>query len=208
MSAHATWYLARAAGIVGWFLGSIGFLWGLLVSTRILGPRPKAPTLVDLHRTLSLLTLVFIGIHVGSIVTDGYVHFGLVQTFVPMTSAWRPGAVAWGIAATYLLVLIEVSSRLRRHMPERVWHAVHLLSFGSLAASTVHALQAGSDMGNPIVLAPGAALIAVITGLSGWRIRHGQVSSRQLRDELVDNRTDDVSASTGASARRSASLRS
>lgn len=206
MSAHATWYLARAAGIVGWFLGSIGLLWGLLVSTRILGPRPKAPTLVNLHRTLSLLTLVFIGMHVGAIIADDYVSFGLVKAFVPMISTWRPGAVTWGITATYVFVLIEVSSRLRRHIPERLWHAVHLLSFGALATSTIHALQAGSDMSNPIVLAPGVALIAVIAGLSGWRIRHGQVSSRELRIELVGNRRNGVSASNGASASRSASL--
>jgi len=37
---------------------------------------------------------------------SGQVHFGPAQLLIPLASAWRPGAVAWGIVAFYLLVAV------------------------------------------------------------------------------------------------------
>jgi sulfoxide reductase heme-binding subunit YedZ len=36
-------------------------------------------------------------------------------------------------------------------LPTRVWHGVHLTSYGAWVVTTVHLLQAGSDASTPVV---------------------------------------------------------
>ena len=44
------WYVSRASGVVAWLLAAMAVLWGLALSTRALGAKPRAPWLLDLHR--------------------------------------------------------------------------------------------------------------------------------------------------------------
>jgi predicted ferric reductase len=139
------WYTARSAGVVAWMLLAFGVLWGLALSTGVLGPRPRPNWLLDLHRYLGGLAVVFTGVHVGAILLDRYVHFGIENVLVPFTGSWHPDAVAWGVVSLYLLVAVEVTSLLRRRLSKRVWRAVHCLSFPLFVTATVHGLTAGTD---------------------------------------------------------------
>jgi hypothetical protein len=89
------------------------------------------------------------------------VHFGLASVLVPFASHWHPLAVAWGIAAMYMLAAVEVTSLLRRRIGQRVWRMVHFLSFPLFVSSTVHGLSAGTDSARPMVM------IAAVLGLAG-----------------------------------------
>lgn len=166
MTSQLWWYLARSSGIVAWALVAASVVWGLFLSTRILGPKPRPAWLLDLHRYLGGLALTFTGIHLVSLVLDSYVHFGLVQLLVPLTSSYRPGAVAWGIVGFYLLLAVELTSLARKRLSKRVWRAAHLLSFPLFALSTVHGLLAGTDgTSRPLfaAMAGTSALVAVLT---------------------------------------------
>lgn len=139
------WYAARSSGLVAWALVTAGILWGLALSTRLIRKRGVPAWLLDLHRFLGTLSLVFVGVHLVALWADSYLVFAWGELFVPMASSYRPGAVAWGIVATYLLVAIEVTSWLMRRLPRRVWHTVHLSSFLLFITATVHGFQAGAD---------------------------------------------------------------
>src|SRR5439155_4865513 len=145
MSAQLAWYAARAAGIVAWSLAAGSVVWGLALSTHALGRKPRPAWLFDLHRFLGGMALIFTGAHVVAILFDTYVHFGLVELLVPFTGTWHPAAVAWGIAAFYLLLAVELTSLARAHVSKRLWRRVHFGSFVLFASSTVHALTAGTD---------------------------------------------------------------
>ena len=151
MSEHLFWYLARATGIVSWALLSLSVLWGVVLSTRLLGRRATPAWLLDLHRFLGGTAVVFVALHLVGLVGDSYVHFGPSELLVPLASAWRPVAVAWGVVALYLLVAVEVTSLLRRRLPNRVWRRVHATSFAVWVLSTVHLFAAGTDAGNPVL---------------------------------------------------------
>ncbi|MCX7619423.1 MAG: ferric reductase-like transmembrane domain-containing protein [Acidimicrobiales bacterium] len=151
MNQHFWWYLARATGIVAWALATGSVLWGMALSTRALGSRPRAPWLLDLHRFLGGLTVAFVGVHLLSLAADSYVEFSWRDLFVPMASNWKPGAVAWGVAAFYLLVAVEVTSLLMQRLPRRIWRAIHLASYVTYVLATVHFLTAGTDSGLVIV---------------------------------------------------------
>lgn len=148
MDPKLSWYAARASGMVAWALVTASILWGLAVSTRLVRRRGAPAWTLDLHKFLGTLSIVFVGVHVLALWADNFVYFGPRELFVPMVSKYRPGAVAWGIAATYLLVAIQLTSWTMRRLPRRLWHAVHLTSFPLFAVATVHGFTAGADRGN------------------------------------------------------------
>lgn len=158
MASKIPWYVARASGIVAWALIVTTIVWGLLVATRVLGRRPTPAWLLSLHRFLGALTVAFVGVHVAAIVLDTYTDFGIVEVLVPFTRSWHPLAVAWGIVGMYLLAAIEVTSLLRHRMSNRVWHAIHLLSYFLFALTTIHMLTAGTDV--KTIIASSAAVLA------------------------------------------------
>ena len=110
MTGTFPWYVARASGLVGWGLLAAATLWGLALSTKVLGKRPRPNWLLDLHRWLGGVALIFTGVHVVALLADQYVHFGLTAVLVPLASKWHPVALAWGVVAFYLLVAVELTS--------------------------------------------------------------------------------------------------
>ena len=129
MSSQVFWFTARASGIVAWGLAAASVVWGLALSTRLLGRRPRPAWLLDLHRFLGGLAVVFAGVHVLAVLADSYVHFSLVNVLVPLTGDWHPLAVAWGIAGMYLLLAVELTSLARPRVPRRLWPRVHYAGF-------------------------------------------------------------------------------
>lgn len=170
MTSTLVWYVARSSGLVLWALLAASVVWGLALSTRVVGRRPRPAWLLDMHRFLGGAALVFLVIHVSSIVLDTYVHFGVVEVLVPFTGTWHPGAVAWGIVAMYLLVAVEVTSLLRSHVPRRVWRLVHVASFPLFAFGTVHALAAGTDRHTVAVRVALLGVTALVAALALVRV--------------------------------------
>lgn len=147
MSSQTWWYTARAGGIVAWALASVAVISGLQLSTRLV--RKPAPNWVlDVHRFLGGLTVVFVGVHIVGLAGDQFVGFGPAELLVPFVSSFKPAAVALGVVGMYLLVAIEVTSLLMRKIPRRTWHAVHLTSFVLFVVATVHGVLAGTDRHN------------------------------------------------------------
>jgi hypothetical protein len=151
MNPELWWYVARATGLVAWALATATVLWGLFVHTRALGKNPPRPWLLDLHRHLGGLTVLFVVGHIGALVADNFVTFSASDVLVPMAASWKPGPVAWGIVAFYGLLVVELTSLAMKRIPKRIWRGVHLTSYITFVMATVHGMAAGTDMGNPVV---------------------------------------------------------
>jgi DMSO/TMAO reductase YedYZ heme-binding membrane subunit len=159
--------VARASGLVAWASLGAAVVWGLLVATRA-PMRAGAAWVLSVHRFLAALAVTFTAIHLGGLVADSTVHFGPSEMLMPMASRWRPGAVAWGVVALYLLVAIEVSSLAMRRLPRRLWRGLHRLSTGLFVLSSAHLLQAGTDAQHPAVRVGGALLAAAVLFLAAY----------------------------------------
>jgi len=170
MSGTFPWYVARAAGIVSWALLAAATLWGLALSTRALGNRPRANWLLDLHRWLGGTALAFTGVHVVALLADQYVHFGLVEILVPFTSSWHPVAVAWGVVAAYLLLAVELTSLARNRLSKRAWRRVHTTTFVLFVVATIHGLTAGTDTHSAAARMLTLAVATVFAGLTAIRL--------------------------------------
>ena len=194
MSGSFPWYVARASGLVAWALLAAATLWGLALSTKVLGRRPRPNWLLDLHRWLGGAALAFTGVHVVALLADQYVHFGLNEIAIPLASKWHPVAVAWGVVALYLLLAVELTSLARAHLSKQMWRRVHTASFVLFVMATIHGLSAGTDgktaAGRTVALAVGT----VFVGLTALRVsevvrsRSAEPSPAAARREMLVSR--------------------
>jgi predicted ferric reductase len=148
VNAKLSWYAARASGLIAWSIMTASIVMGLVVATRLVRRRRVPAWLLDLHKFLGTLSMLFVAVHVFALWTDNYVYFGPGALLVPLASDWRPFSVAWGIAAAYLLVAIQLTSWTMRRIPRRLWHAVHMTSLPMFVLATVHGFTAGADYGS------------------------------------------------------------
>lgn len=174
MSAQVYWDVARAGGLLAWALLSASVLWGLALSSRTFGRHPRPAWLLDLHRYLGGLAVIFVGVHVGAIMLDTYVSFGPAETFIPFVGSWHPTAVAWGIIALYLALAVELTSLARSHLPLRIWRRVHYLSFGVFVLATLHLLTAGTDRNSPALILSVVAVCGAVALLTALRVSPSQ----------------------------------
>jgi predicted ferric reductase len=190
------WWVTRAAGIVALTLMAAAVTWGLLASTKLIRRKGLPAWILDLHRYLGTLTIVFVAIHVAAVWLDSFVPFDLRQLFVPFAATWRPRAVAWGIFSMYVLVAIQVTSWGMRRLPRKLWHRVHVLSIPMLGLAAVHGGLAGSDRANRLVqwIVFGAAIgvifllsVRLLTPSHSARRRLTAVEDRprQLREQTL-----------------------
>ncbi len=187
MSAQIWWYVARASGIVGWLLLSASVLWGILIPAR-LSDRQRPAWILDLHRWLAGLTIGFVALHLATLVADSYIHFGLADLTIPFASDWKPVPVALGVIATWLLVIVQVTSLAMRRLPRKVWHRIHLASYATFFLASLHGTLAGTDAGNPLYQVTSLAALAAVIFSTLYRI----LTRRRLRRTTADRRTTPV----------------
>ncbi|MBI2705217.1 MAG: ferric reductase-like transmembrane domain-containing protein [Actinobacteria bacterium] len=175
---NLAWYTARAAGLVSWFLLAASISWGVLLHTKLLGQKARPRWLLDLHRFLGGLSVVFVLVHVAALLLDQWIGFGLVQVLVPFASSYRPVAVAWGIAGFYLLIAVELTSLLMKRVPRNVWHAIHLGSYALFVLATIHLFTAGTDATNPLVLITTGIVLVETLAFAAMRARGRRIPER------------------------------
>lgn len=174
---HVWWYLTRASGIVAWLMLTATVTWGIVLSSGAFANRRRPVWLLELHRWLAGLMLCFLAIHLLALLVDGYLSFDPVELVVPYATDWRPGAVALGIVAMWLLVAVQVTSFAMRRLPRRVWRAVHLSSYVAFWLTGMHAAYTGSDAGLPLYRASAAASILVVA----WSLMYRLANRRAVR---------------------------
>lgn len=190
MTEQIWWYATRAAGLMTWAMAMTSIVVGLVLSfsgrtrsssaERGRSTLPSKPWLLDLHRFVGALAVVFLALHMVALWADSFVHFGWTELFVPGTSSWRPLAVAFGVVSAWLLVAVEASSLLKRVLPTKLWHRLHLGSYLVAAFGTVHAISAGSDIDNPLVATFGALALLLVAGLTLVRMLTIRSSASRL----------------------------
>ena len=170
MNDQLWWYLARSGGVAAWAMLAFSVLWGLVLSTKAFGSKPRPNWVLDLHRFVGGAAVVFTGIHVASLVLDSYIEFGVNEILVPFTSSYRPAAVAWGVIALYVLLAVEITSLLRKRLSKRAWRATHYLSFPLFILATAHGVTAGTDGQTFLLRATFIVATAAVGGLTVLRV--------------------------------------
>ena len=175
------WYLSRGSGVVTLLLLTTSLALGILTSMRWSAESTPRFVTGDLHRNVSLLSLVFLAIHVASVVIDGFAPIGWLAAFVPFASPYRPIWLGLGAVVTDLLLAVAISSGLRRRISYRTWHLIHLSAYLCWPIAAAHALGSGTDAAKPWLLAVLVASGATLLFLLAWRVVRGPALSMRTR---------------------------
>ncbi len=165
--AHApvAWYVARAAGLVSFGALTLSVWLGLAMSTRLLGTK-RQKHLFGWHQTLAWTGLSMLALHAGALLFDPTLHFGLTSVLVPFASAWHATAVAAGVVAGWLTLMLAASFRMRKRIGQKGWRRLHYASFAAFVLALGHALTAGTDLKG----AGGPLLAAIAAGPVIWLV--------------------------------------
>jgi len=141
-----TWDIARAGGFTAYILLTLAVVVGLALSTQLQSPS-RWPRLLnsELHNFLTLLSTIFLVVHVLAAWVDPFTHFGWNEILIPLASHYRPEWMALGIVGLYLGIAIGISTWLRPHIGYKWWRRLHVLTLGIFALATIHGIGTGSD---------------------------------------------------------------
>jgi DMSO/TMAO reductase YedYZ heme-binding membrane subunit len=125
---------------------------------------------------MSMLAVVFLGIHVLTSVLDTFVDISWAAIVVPFTSSYGRFWVGVGAVSLDLMVAVFVSSLLRARMRPATWRGIHWLAYLCWPIALAHTFGMGTDAGEGWVVMLGAlCVVAVVAALVG-RLR---ASARQ-----------------------------
>jgi predicted ferric reductase len=141
------WYVTRAAGVAAYVLLAVVVDFGILLSLARQLETGVSWILDELHQFLALLTAAMIALHLGVLLFDPFISFSLANLVLPFGEPYQPLGISVGVLGLYALLILLVSSWLRRYIPRQVWRVFHYLSFAAFALVTAHGLLAGSDAG-------------------------------------------------------------
>ena len=114
------WYTTRATGLVALVLFTLVVCLGTFVSNRVGGTNVGRFELNELHRSISMVAMAFLVVHILTTIVDSYVPTGWLSAVVPMTSHYERLDVALGAVAFDLILAVWVSSLMKSRIAERV----------------------------------------------------------------------------------------
>ena len=179
------WFVARGAGIVSLLLSTAVVCLGLLTAARWQRPGWPRFLTVELHRSVALVSVVFVALHVVTAILDPYAELGVLAAIVPLASAYRPVAVAFGVISVDLLIAVLATSLIRDRIGQRTWRTIHWLAYAAWPLAVAHSLVAGSDAFAPWMLAilAGCCVAVGIALVLRWSVER---SARAMLPEVVE----------------------
>lgn len=163
------WYTSRATGLVALVLLTSVVVLGTLVSNRVGGKKVGRFEFNELHRSLSLVAMTFLVIHVVTTVIDTYAPTGWLSAFVPFVSRYERVGVAVGTAAIDLMLAVWVSSLFKSRVRPETWRYIHWLSWLAYVAAIAHTFLIGADSRSDWGLALTSTCAAAVAVAALWR---------------------------------------
>ena len=179
---QALWYASRATGLVSLVLLTATMVLGLLGAGRLTLVGWPRFAVTALHRNLSLLTVVFLSLHVAGAVIDPYAGIRWVDAVVPFVSPYQPFWLGLGAVALDLMIAMIVTSLLRDRIGLRAWRVLHMAAYAVWPVALAHGLGVGgADSHRVWVLAIDVlCLLAVAVALAlRLTVSHPDTAARQ-----------------------------
>jgi predicted ferric reductase len=145
-SSKAYWFISRSSGVLAYMLLTLAVMWGLVQSGAILRPTIPPALALGLHSFLNWSAVAMVGLHALILLGDNFIKMSLADLVIPFISPYRPLAIAIGILAFYLMLMLAVSFYARRWLGQKRFRAFHYASFLAYLLVSVHGLTAGSDL--------------------------------------------------------------
>lgn len=167
------WYATRGSGYASLLLLSAVVLLGLLMSARWYSTTWPRFLTQSLHRNLSLLTVVFLVIHVAASIIDPFAGLTVKDAVIPFAADYRPLWLGLGVVSLELFAAIVITSLVRHRLGWRAWQLVHLLSYVAWPVAVLHTIGTGTDTKQAWALLLDVACVGVVAVTLVWRLGIG-----------------------------------
>ncbi len=181
----AYWYLTRSTGAVALLLLTFAIVLGVIDVRRLSTPRWPRFLVDSLHRNVSLLAMVFLGLHILTSVLDSFAPISLLDAFIPFGGSYRPFWLGLGAISFDLLLAVTITSLLRQRMGFATWRAVHWLTYASWPIALLHGLGTGSDVKSTWMLGLSIVCIAIVIAAVLARVIDGWPANLRLRSAAI-----------------------
>jgi sulfoxide reductase heme-binding subunit YedZ len=175
------WYVLRSSGVVALVLLTAVMVLGVATSGgwRI-GGQPRFVT-GALHRSISLLSVVFVAIHIVTTLLDHYAGVSLFASLIPFAPATNAFWVGIGVVSSDLVLALIVTSLLRSRMGLASWRATHWLAYLCWPTAFAHGVGMGSDAASWWFQALAFACLAVVVVTTAARVLQHRPGKRLRR---------------------------
>ena len=185
LAGTAAWTTSRAAGVTAFAALTLDVVFGLFASTGLLDRWVPRGASIDVHRWLSSVALVLVGVHSLALLVDPAIHFDALDALVPGMSPYRAFAVALGVVAMHVAIVVHLSFGWRKKIGVRAWRMLHSLAFAVYLLGVAHGLLAGSDAHHTNMHVVYASSAALVGGLVGARVALALVKARGTRPAVA-----------------------
>jgi methionine sulfoxide reductase heme-binding subunit len=145
------WYLARVAGILGFIFLWITVFLGLSIRNPIFKKMIEPIYSFDFHCFTAALSVFWALIHGTSLLFDPLTQFKFKDVAIPFfskTTIVDVNYLALGIVAFYMMVVMTITSYLRKRLNHKLWRILHFLNPVAFVFVVVHGYMNGTDMKN------------------------------------------------------------
>ena len=169
-SANADWYLMRGSGVVSLVLLTAVIVLGVATVRRWHPARRPRFVTASFHRAISLLSVVFLGVHVVTAIADPYAGVAVAAIVVPFVAAKSAFWVGLGALSLDAVGALIISSLLRPRIPLRLWRAIHWFAYLAWPLALAHSVGMGSDASSLwLEVVAGVCVVAVGASVV-WRL--------------------------------------
>jgi predicted ferric reductase len=165
------WYAMRAAGVVLVVLLTLATAMGVTSTARAGSRRWPRFATQALHRNISLLAMVMLGVHVVCAVIHEFVDIRWWDTFIPFLGPYEPLWIGLGAVGVDLLIAVTITSLVRSRFRHRDWRALHLTAYVSWVISVIHGIGIGTDSFTRWSLSISAVSVGVVVAAGVVRVR-------------------------------------
>lgn len=174
-----SWEVARVGGMLALVLSTASVVIGLALSLKVRSSTFPRFITNELHRYVSLLTIVFIVAHGLAVWFDPFTAFAPSEVLVPLVAHYRPLWIAMGVVAGYLMVAVYASEWIRSRIGYAWWRRFHYVSFAVFLLGILHGMGTGSDTTTAwgiavYVLCVGSVAVLLILRLLAQRSSDGR----------------------------------
>ena len=162
------WVLARVAGLGSYAALAIALVTGIALRTAVFDWLGNNRAVRSAHAFTTVLWIPLALLHLVALLLDKTARIGLLDIVVPFHSSYGTLAIALGALSMDILVVVTVTSYLKRRMGKALWLWVHRLAYVAFVLVFLHAVLSGTDFSDPVVSAItwGSAAALLTLGLA------------------------------------------
>jgi len=167
--------LARVAGLASYATLAVALLTGIALRTAVLDWMGSNRALRSLHEYTTVLWIPLAVVHLGALVLDQTARIGVLDLVVPFKAPYGTLAIGLGTLSVDLLVLVTMTSFLKRRIQAETWRWLHRTAYVAFALVFLHAVLGGTDFSDPAVSAITWAAAAALAALGLVRVIWGRL---------------------------------